>query len=249
LKLKFYRLMIELDSHEGSFMNICRHYLAIYKTEDKKEDDEDSMKVDDDQEEDRARKLLSLRHVVLYLVLAPHDNEQHDMLHRIKADPMLRHAPLYQELLKLFASGELIKWTGLVGIFETELRDGETSVFKRDEVGEARWKQLKHRVVEHNIRMMAKYYTRVKMQRMSELLDLSQKECEELLCSLVVSGTVQGRIDRLGGIVSFGTPSPQASDSLNEWLSSVHKLMGLVNKNTHLINKEQMIHKHLLPSK
>ena len=27
-----FRLMIELDSHEGSFLSICRHYLAIYNT-------------------------------------------------------------------------------------------------------------------------------------------------------------------------------------------------------------------------
>jgi len=244
LKLKYYRLMIQLDMHEGSFMKVCRHYLAIYRTEDPK--DEEQELTEAQKEEKKSGALASLQQVVLYLVLAPHDNEQHDMLHRIKTEPLLRQAPLYAELLKLFASGELIKWAGLVSIFEAELRGGD--VFPRDEEGEARWKQLKHRVVEHNIRMMAKYYTRVRMERMAELLDLNQKECEELLCGLVVSGTVEGRIDRLAGIVTFGRTQPQQADTLNAWLSDVHRLMGLVNRNTHLINKEEMVHRHLLPA-
>lgn len=32
LKLKYYQLMIELDQHDGSYLAICKHYLAIYNT-------------------------------------------------------------------------------------------------------------------------------------------------------------------------------------------------------------------------
>lgn len=247
LKLKYYRLMIELDGYESKFMNICKHYLAIFRTEEPDEEEGKEKKVKDESVKaaDEAAKLLSLRHAVLFLVLAPHDNEQHDMLYRIRGEVMLKQAPLYSQLLKLFSIGELIKWSGLVGIFETELRDGETDVFRRGEEGEKRWTELRHRVVEHNIRMMAKYYTRVKLDRMAELLDLAEKECESFLCALVVSGSVVGRIDRLAGIVTFGEP-PQHADTLNQWLGSVHQLMALVNKTTHLINKEQMQYNHLL---
>lgn len=38
LKLKFYKLMIELDQHEGSYLAICKHYRAIYDTAVIKED-------------------------------------------------------------------------------------------------------------------------------------------------------------------------------------------------------------------
>ena len=31
-KLKFYRLMIEVDQHDGAYLDICRHYRAIYDT-------------------------------------------------------------------------------------------------------------------------------------------------------------------------------------------------------------------------
>nr|XP_045584435.1 26S proteasome non-ATPase regulatory subunit 12-like [Procambarus clarkii]XP_045584436.1 26S proteasome non-ATPase regulatory subunit 12-like [Procambarus clarkii]XP_045584437.1 26S proteasome non-ATPase regulatory subunit 12-like [Procambarus clarkii] len=234
LKLKFYNLMIELDSHESSFLSICRHYRAIY----------DSKSV----QENEVEKKRVLKHVVLFIILAPYDNEQSDLLHRIKEDKTLEDIPQYRDLLQLFVTAELIKWSRLCDVYEAELRSEATTVFPNNEEGNDRWTKLKNRVVEHNIRMMAKYYTRIHLKRMAELLDLSVKESEEFLCQLVVSGTVIARMDRLEGVVNFGT-TPEHSQLLNSWSDSLHHLMALVNKTTHLINKEEMVHKHLLTVK
>merc|ERR1740137_409862 len=38
LKLKFYELMIELDQHEGSYLQICKHFRGITEVESIKED-------------------------------------------------------------------------------------------------------------------------------------------------------------------------------------------------------------------
>ena len=57
----------------------------------------------------------------------------------------------------------------------------------------------RNRVVEHNIRVMAKYYTRVTLKRMAELLALSENETEDFLSSMVVKGTVEAKTDRLEG--------------------------------------------------
>ena len=103
------------------------------------------------------------------------------------------------------------------------------------------------RVVEHNIRVMAKYYTRIQVNRMAELLDLSIGETEEFLSQLVVSKTVQAKTDRLSGVVHF-QQSKDPSDVLNDWAHDLSDLMGLVNKTTHLINKAECIQKHLQPS-
>ena len=40
---------------------------------------------------------------------------------------------------------------------------------------------MKDRVVEHNIRIMAKYYARITMKRMAQLLDLIVDESEGFL--------------------------------------------------------------------
>jgi predicted RNA-binding protein with PUA-like domain len=60
-----------------------------------------------------------------------------------------------RELLRLFINSELIKWSGLCDVYETELRQGSakykaTDVFNPNtEEGQKRWKDLRSRVVEH----------------------------------------------------------------------------------------------------
>lgn len=61
------------------------------------------------------------------------------------------------------------------------------------------------------------------------------------MSNLVVKKTVMARIDRPAGVVNFvKTRTPE--ETLNEWSHSVGKLMGLVDKTTHLIAKEKMVH-------
>jgi 26S proteasome regulatory subunit N5 len=98
-----------------------------------------------------------------------------------------------------------------------------------------------------NIRVMAKYYTRMTLKRMSELLDMAVEETEEVLSEMVVSGVVNAKTDRPASVVSFARPK-QSNELLNDWAQSLATLMRLVNNTTHLINKEHMVHKHLLPS-
>ena len=71
---------------------------------------------------------------------------------------------------------------------------------------------------------------------------LISKETEEFLSNLVVTKTVQAKIDRLEGIVSFRRPK-DPNDVLNDWSHNINSLMTLVNKTTHLITKEEMVHR------
>lgn len=92
---------------------------------------------------------------------------------------------------------------------------------------------------------MAKYYTRITLKRMSELLDLNELETEEILSNLVVNKTVWAKVDRLAGVISF-SQQKDPSEVLNDWSHDLNSLMQLLSKTTHLINKEEMVHKHLL---
>lgn len=236
LKLKFYRLMIELDQHEGSYLSICKHFKAVYNTPQIQEDTE--------------KKHVALKKVVMYLVLSPYDNEQSDLIHRVKEDKTLDEMPKYKELLQLFTTPELINWKLLHQKYESELREATSDttaaeVFGHDEIGKKCWQDLKNRVVEHNIRIMAKYYTRITLKRMAELLDLNEAETEEILSNLVVNKTVWAKVDRLAGVISF-SQLKDPSEVLNDWSHDLNSLMQLLSKTTHLINKEEMVHKHLL---
>lgn len=82
------------------------------------------------------------------------------------------------------------------------------------------------------------------MKRMSEHLDLSLEETEEFLSKLVVKKAVDARTDRPAGIVCFAH-NKQPDAILNEWSSNLNALMDLLNKTTHLINREECVHNHL----
>lgn len=74
--------MIELDEHEGLYLSTCKHYRAILNTPAVQDDKRTCQE--------------NLQNVVLYLILAPYDNEQADLTHRVLADPLLDLLPLYK---------------------------------------------------------------------------------------------------------------------------------------------------------
>ncbi|KAH7943001.1 hypothetical protein HPB52_003984 [Rhipicephalus sanguineus] len=238
LKLRYYKLMIELDQHEGSYLAICKHYSALYRTE--------SVQQDEAQRKEAIRRFeQALRNMLLFLMLSPHDNEQHDLIHRAKLDKNLDELPQYKELLKLFITRELINWRSMCEAYEKELRTMPGTIFAvGDEMGDRRWNDFKSRVVEHNIRVMSQYYTRIRLERMSQLLDLSEKGTEDVLSELVVAGRVWAKIDRLEKVVSFSCHK-EPNQVLNEWSSNLNSLMALLSKTSHLISKEEMVHRHL----
>lgn len=91
-----------------------------------------------------------------------------------------------------------------------------------------------------NIRVMAKWYTRITLKRMAELLELDVEETVDFLSKLVCNKTVQAKIDGLDGVVNFEPPR-NAHDVLTEWIDNASNLMSLLNEATHLINKERMV--------
>jgi 26S proteasome regulatory subunit N5 len=90
------------------------------------------------------------------------------------------------------------------------------------------------------VRVVAKYYTRIQMGRLTELLDLAEDETEKYISELVTSKTVHAKIDRPARIVSFAKPR-DADDILNEWSYNMKSLLGLLERIDHLITKEEMM--------
>lgn len=143
---------------------------------------------------------------------------------------------IYRELAKCFVTSELMRWPKIEELYGEAL--GQTTVFsKTSDDGIKRWKELHHRVIEHNIRVIAKYYTRVTTKRLMQLLDLSEADTEEFLSKLVVSKTIYARVDRPAGVISFQVKK-DANQVLNDWSSDINSLLNLVEKTCHLISKE-----------
>ncbi len=125
----------------------------------------------------------------------------------------------------------------------TDVFDSEPSgSLAGEEAGKAhqRWQDLRKRVIEHNVRVVARYYTRIGMGRLTQLLDLTEEETEKYISELVCSGTVYARIDRPARVVSFAKPR-DVDDVLNEWSGNMKSLLGLLERVDHLITKEEMM--------
>ena len=185
-----------------------------------------------------------LQRIIYFIILAPHDNEQHDLLHRIHKDTRNAQVPEDAELLKLFTVHELMRWPEVSKLFGPHLCSTEIFDAAEGQSGDAkafeRWQDLRKRVIEHNVRVVAKYYTRIKTERLTQLLDLTEDETEKYISELVTSKTVYAKIDRPARIVSFAKPR-DADDILNEWSFNMKSLLGLLERIDHLITKEEMM--------
>ncbi|KAI8884547.1 PCI-domain-containing protein [Backusella circina FSU 941] len=226
LKLRFYDLMIQHALHEEQYLNVHKYYKQIYDSESIQQDD--------------SKWKQALQNAILFVILAPFDNEQSDLVHRILEDTQLAQIPEYQALAKCFVTFELMRWSEMEDKYKDVL--SQSFVFdKSTEEGQKRISEFHRRVIEHNIRVVAMHYTRVSTARLSQLLGLDEKDTEESLSKLVVSKTIFARIDRSAGIVNFQTKK-DANQTLNDWSSDINSLLNLIEKTCHLISKEEMVH-------
>jgi 26S proteasome regulatory subunit N5 len=229
LKLRYYEQQITLAKQEDKYLEVCKHYRQVLDTES----------VENNPEQLRA----VLQRVIYFVLLAPYDNEQSDLLHRINQDTRNTQVPKDAALLKQFTIPELMRWPII------EQQYGEhlcaTDIFsktteEKDPKAHTRYDALRHRVIEHNVRVVAKYYTRITFPRLTELLDLSEEETEKYISDLVTKKTVYARIDRPARVVSFEVKRGP-DEVLDEWGSSMKGLLGLLERVGHLMQREEMM--------
>eukprot|EP00184_Porphyridium_aerugineum_P004377 CAMPEP_0184700316 /NCGR_PEP_ID=MMETSP0313-20130426/11873_1 /TAXON_ID=2792 /ORGANISM="Porphyridium aerugineum, Strain SAG 1380-2" /LENGTH=515 /DNA_ID=CAMNT_0027159917 /DNA_START=80 /DNA_END=1627 /DNA_ORIENTATION=- len=235
LRSRFHELMAEIHAYNGDLLEACRSVLARYETsyEQYKEEPE--------------KWVVQLKEVILFLALAEHGPMQTDLLNRVSAYKSADSVPLLADFLKQLKTDELIRWTAFITKFKPELdtiyESFLSSLINKDEIRKKfQWESvLNERVTEHNLRILSKYYSRISLSRMAELLDLPVDVAEQRLASQISDKkALWAKIDRPKGIVVFRkTESPDAT--LNDWANSVGNLLELVEKTCHLVNKEIML--------
>ncbi|XP_010924969.2 26S proteasome non-ATPase regulatory subunit 12 homolog A isoform X3 [Elaeis guineensis] len=229
LKRIYYELMIRYHSHNNDYLEICRSYKAIYDIPSVKEDPEQWIPV--------------LRKICWYLVLSPHDPMQSSLLNCTLEDKNLSEIPNFRLLLKQLVTMEVIQWTGLWEMYKNEFENEKTML--GGSLGAKAAEDLKLRVIEHNILVVSRYYSRITLKRLANLLCLSLQEGEKHLSDMVVSKSLTAKIDRPMGIICFQR-AKDSNDILNSWAMNLEKLLDLVEKSCHQIHKETMVHKAVL---
>ena len=229
LKLQYYNLMIRYHLHANDYLEVCRCYQAIYEAPQVAAD--------------AARWQAALKRIVLFVSLAPRSPMQQSLLSAALADKRLSELPLHASLLKQLDTFEIIRWQALAAALEPELA-AEADVFS-GEAGAKRRADLALRVQEHNVHVVARYYSRINIARLAELLELPVSDTEARLSAMVSAKALHAKLDRPAGVVAFVAASAGSApdDMLNRWAASTEKLLGLVEVATHKIHKDATTHK------
>jgi len=226
IKLQYYEHLVAFHLHDEDYLNVAKDFQHIYNTPNVQEVDK--------------RWSPILESMTTYLLLSTYDNEQQDLLHKLNTVQKKKIAtlPICHQLVKDFLQPELMPLP-----LQNEAQLKKLRTFQNDphQGGEARWKVFKQRVVQKNIRVIAKYYSNIRLPHLAKLLGITVEETETELCTLVCSKFLSAKIDRPAQTVDFGDEVNQ-TDHLNRWGTSIFNALELVEESCHKIQKEQMVH-------
>jgi 26S proteasome regulatory subunit N5 len=163
----------------------------------------------------------ALQQMVLHLLFVPFSSEQSDLLRRYNQDERL-HGSL-RSLVSLVLGAEL----GSLPLDLPVSADQATL--------------LQRRVNQHNIRTVQRYYRRITLARLGQLLQLSQAVTEEELRDMVSYEGLTAKINRPEGFVVFRKPS-DTNSVLNSWGNDVQSLLLKVEEITQLIQREHILY-------
>ena len=192
-------------------------------------------------------QLEALESCIIFLIISKHDNHQNDMMYRIKEQIKnqfkdLSLPQIYSNVLRLFTTYEVIHapFSGQ-NIFESPLALRKLSGHNED-ITSYFIMQLNDRIVQHNIRVIARYYKKIRIQRLCVLLNLHVATLEKCLSEMSSLGDVYLKIDRPAGIVSF-QEKQHPEEVLTEWSNDITKMLQLMESTCHLVNRENMVYK------
>ncbi|GME93472.1 unnamed protein product [[Candida] boidinii] len=218
--------MTAIALNDDDYLNIVKYNLSILEIPKIKEDPIESLN--------------TLKTISYFIVLSPFDNLQNDLINKITNEKLLDKLTLEKSLIKSFTLEELIKWD----LFETNFSKTlfNTDFFNQsNEKGIKHWKDLQKRAIEHNLRIISKYYSTITLDRLTELLQLTQSEVETNITKLVNEGIIFAKINRPLRVVSFVAHKSE-NELLNDWSNNINELLDNIETIEHLINKEEMMY-------
>lgn len=90
--------MMQHALHHSAYLDVAKYYYKVWETPSIKEDVSGKGKTVSLLSllsNGNTQKVQALEHIVYYVVLAPHNNEQSDMLHHLFIDPALAKLELH----------------------------------------------------------------------------------------------------------------------------------------------------------
>jgi len=95
-------------------------------------------------------------------------------------------------------------------------------------------------LVQHNIRVIQKYYSKIRLERISQLIGVSVERTEKEIGDMVVNKRIQAKINRLSGIVVFSQRKQFTNEKLDGWNKNTKSILDKVEQTCHLINRDRI---------
>lgn len=234
----YLKYLIQIDEFEHNYIDIVKNSLLLI----------DIPVINQDKSSKDYKNYLVA--IIYNIILSPYDPHQNDLIEKIKKNPIFAKyvdAEIYK-LLEIFTTNELIHWSNIESLYKVDFFD-KSRIFSDEE----NYKNLQKRIIEHNLRIINKYYQCIKLDRLAYLLQLSQDESETYVSELVNKGIINAKINRPQGIIKFdklnkpvvekeGEEHSHLNELLNDWCYDVDKLLEEIDSIGHLINKEEMMY-------
>ncbi|CAG87242.2 DEHA2D13728p [Debaryomyces hansenii CBS767] len=228
-KTTYLKYLIEISVFEKDYISIVKNLLLLIE-----------IPLVEENKSEFHEYLVS---IIYYIILSPFDNYQSDLINKIKTNPIFSKnvdAKIFK-LLEIFTTNELIHWSNIESLYRNDYFN-KSAIFQGNE---ANYENLQKRCVEHNLRVINKYYQYIKLDRLSYLLQLTNQQSETYVSELVNKGMIFAKINRPQGIIKFekqNNNSENINDLLNDWCYDVDKLLEEIDSIGHLINKEEMMY-------
>jgi hypothetical protein len=172
----------------------------------------------------------ALLNAIVSAVLAPHSPEQTRFCAQLQQVKDLTLMPDAKSLLAVFLGRDLVPWAEFEPKFEQIIPADNREV-------------MRQRVIEHSLRVVAMYYTNIRLARLAELEQITVNELEDRIVDLVFNEGFYAKIDRPKGIITFKRKQ-KVAEVADEFSSNIMKLCKLVDQAHSLIEKErQCIHR------
>jgi 26S proteasome regulatory subunit N5 len=236
IKINYYSQIIEFYNHEKDTLEVAKCFQIIHDTLVKAEEEDKECDLGIDQE----GKNKIFENFVIYLLLTPYSNETNDLLNIVNTRYAreLEANPTLEKFVHKFLLAELMP------LDENDVKTdlGKFQPFQENiefygEHMDALYKQI----IQHNLRVIEKYYTQIRLDRISNLILVNVERAEQEIADMVVNKRIIAKINRLDGVVKFGKKE-FVNDTLNNWNHDIKTLLSKIDTTCHLINREKVVY-------
>lgn len=247
LKVEFYELMIRYNIHEEKFIDVSKCYKILY---DFYKEIEGKINLMTDSKDSSVKTYLDLLNAqnkkalfvnyVMFLAVCPPELETKNMFNELnmfyKKD--LEENPEMLSVVKKRLSDDLVYIDGnFLGQY------ANYPIFVKDEVNnpysEKHFQLFRKYWIQHNVMIFGKYFSQIRLDRMSAMIGINKKEVEGEVADMVINNYIYAKINRISSTVNF-RKRQDVNDKLNDLNFDLATMLDKIENTCHLIHKENL---------